>query len=252
MNKPLMASLCMLGQLTLLSACNGIMEGLYDVPPPSEGQRYGFIHHDTETGRGRLLLDVVSYKHWTFIDLHHQRTHTLPIPDTLTGAWDGRSGMSYMQVTWPSTFVRTSLHKTDAMPTPTVWDFALHHYDVRSHQGEALETEFSTLDELLQKGNRDVLLAKPFVGDVWSDHWAYQDLRGIYDFHIGYHNTEYNPMLSRWMDMRVQNPPPSYHMSGRVYLLRMKDGSVAALDFVDYMSASGAKGYVSIEYIYPY
>lgn len=252
MRKLSLAILCMLGQLLLLPACNGIMGGIYDEVPEEKTTEYGFVSYDEQSHRGRLYLDVISYKAWTFIDLHQRLTHTLSIPEKLTGEWDGRSGTSYVQVTWPSTFDHKELVKTDAMPTPKEWDFALHHYDVRTHQGEAFETEFRSIDELLDKGNRSALLAEAFTPDTWSTHWAYLDLTGIYNFYIGYHNTEYNPVLTRWMDMRVQNPPPTYHPSGRVYLLRLQDGSVAALHFVDYMSRAGVKGYVSIDYVYPY
>ena len=54
------------------------------------------------------------------------------------------------------------------------------------------------------------------------------------------------------MNMDVSNPPPTYALSGRVYLLRMADGTHAALLFRDYMNASGAKGFVTLDYIYPY
>ena len=54
------------------------------------------------------------------------------------------------------------------------------------------------------------------------------------------------------MDMNVSNPPPTYTTSGRVYLLRLADGTYAALHFKDYMNAAGAKGFVTLDYIYPY
>lgn len=252
MSKALFTLLCMLGQLVLLSACNGIMGGIYDEAPEEERTEYGFVKHDESTGRGRLYLEVVSYKKWVYIDLHKRKIQSINIPEGLSGQWDGKSGVSYMQVTWPSTFERKELIRTDAMPSPSQWDFALHHYDVRTHRGAALETHYSSIDELLRQGNRAELLGQTFVKDIWSDHWAYQDLTGIFNYYIGYHNTEYNPVLSRWMDMRVQNPPPTYHPSGKVYLLRLQDGSVAALHFSNYMSPAGVKGYVSIDYVYPY
>jgi len=100
--------------------------------------------------------------------------------------------------------------------------------------------------------DRTALLRSAFVADTWSEHRCYEDLTGIYNYYIGYRNARTNEVLSRWMDMNVSNPPPTYAMSGRVYLLRMADGTHAALLFRNYMNAAGAKGFVTLDYIYPY
>ena len=46
--------------------------------------------------------------------------------------------------------------------------------------------------------------------------------------------------------------PPIYTPSNKVYLLRMKDGTMAAIRLVSYMNAAGIKGYMTFDYIYPY
>ncbi len=250
---PTILHLCMSGLLLLLPACNGVFSDLYDTPPPEERTAtFGFRNHDEATHRGQLYLDVVSYREWTFIDLHRRATVTTPIPTGLTSKWDGRSGWSYHQVTWPDTYEERDVVPADSVPEPEAWDFALHHYDVRTHNGAALATEFTSLDELLAHGDRAELLARPFTGDVDTRHYAYYDLTGIYNYYIGYHHTKVNLLLSEWMDMNVKNPPPTYTLSRRVYLLRLPDGTHAALHFRDYMSPAGAKGYVTIDYVYPY
>lgn len=251
MNKRLFL-LCMPGLLTMVSACNGILEDLYDTPPEETRLTTGFRPDKADTRRGEIYINVVSYKEWTYLDLHQRTTKTLPIPESLTGEWDGRSGWKYYQVTLPSTFRHYETIPTDAMPTPPSWDIALHHYDVRTNDGEVLETTYTSIDQLLKEGNRETLLAQSFTPDTWTEHFAYYDLTGIYNYYIGYTQTWCNLALTRWMDMNVENHPPTYTLSGKVYLVRLADKSVAALHFKNYMSPTGAKGYVTIDYLYPY
>lgn len=251
MNKRLFL-LCMPGLLTMVSACNGILEDLYDTPPEETNLTTGFRPDKADTRRGEIYINVVSYKEWTYLDLHQRTTQTLPIPESLTGEWDGRSGWKYYQVTLPSTFRHYETIPTDAMPTPPSWDIALHHYDVRTNDGEVLETTYTSIDQLLKEGNRETLLAQSFTPDTWTEHFAYYDLTGIYNYYIGYTQTWCNLALTRWMDMNVENHPPTYTLSGKVYLVRLADKSVAALHFKNYMSPTGAKGYVTIDYLYPY
>ena len=54
------------------------------------------------------------------------------------------------------------------------------------------------------------------------------------------------------MDVNTSTMPPVYTMSGRPYILRLADGSRAALHFTGFTDASGAKGYITIRYIYPF
>lgn len=46
--------------------------------------------------------------------------------------------------------------------------------------------------------------------------------------------------------------PPIYTPSNKVYLLRMEDGTMAAIRLTSYMNAKGAKGYMTFDYLYPY
>lgn len=240
------------GLLVGVSACDDILGGLYDTPPKEAEADRGWVFYDASTHHGRLYINVVSYKDWTYIDLHRRNTNVLSIPARLTTKWDGRSGISFQQVTFPSTFKRKNFVQTDSMPSPQHWDLALHHYDVRTNEGSALETAYHSLEQLPRGSEQENLLRQTFSSDIWSEHTCYYDLTAIYNYYIGYHNSRVNPVLSRWMNMDVSNPPPVYTPSGRVYLLRLSDGSVAALHFVNYRNAAGAKGYVTLDYIYPY
>lgn len=242
------------GSVFAFSACNGLFDGIYDSPPSGgTAPRYGFLHYDEATHRGQIFLDVGSYKDWTYVDLPSRTIATRAIPTQLTTAWDSVSAISYQHVTWPSTFRTDSIIPTDAMPHPEAWSLALHHYDVATHDGAALLTPFTRLDELPRQGSeRDALLAQTFTPDSLTHHQAYYDLTGIFIYYIGYQHAAFNPVLSTWMDMDVKNPPPRYTLSQRVYLLRLRDGSVAALHFPSHVNAAGQKGYVTIDYIWPY
>ena len=251
--RSLVSLLCLPMLLLGVSACEGILSGIYDHPSVEGAAHEGFTTRDAERRIERLYVDVVSYRDWVYVDLHHRRIERTVAPSTLTGAWDGRSGVSYQQVELPSTFHFRELLKTDSISAPAEWDLVLHHYDVGTHSGAAFETSFTRLEDLPREGaDRTALLRSAFVADTWSEHRCYEDLTGIYNYYIGYRNARTNEVLSRWMDMNVSNPPPTYALSGRVYLLRMADGTHAALLFRDYMNASGAKGFVTLDYIYPY
>lgn len=238
----------------LFSACNGLFDNIYDAPPPAQkAVEYGFQNYDANTHRGRIFLDVGSYKDWVYVDFPSRTTAQRKIPTQLTGTWDGISAISYQHVTWPSYFRTDSIIRTDTMPHPEAWTLAFHHYDVATHDGAALVTPFTTLDQLpLQGAERDALLAQTFTPDSLTHHQAYFDLTGIFTYYIGYQHAAFNPVLSTWMDMDVKNPPPRYTLSQRVYLLRLHDGSVAALHFPSHVNASGQKGYVTVDYIWPY
>ena len=139
------------------------------------------------------------------------------------------------------------------MPTPKDWSFAFHHYDVATHNGTVLATPYRSLDALPRQGaEKDALLSQTFTPDEWTTHRAHYDLSGIFLHYIGYQHAAFNPVLSTWMDMDVKNPPPRYTLSGLVYLLRLQDGTVAAMHLPSHLNAAGQKGYVTIDYIWPY
>lgn len=250
----LLSVLLLVGSALSFSSCNGWFEGIYDTPPKEgETPQRGFLSYDATTHRGKIFAEVSSYQHWTFFDLPSRTTVTKEIPKTLSGKWDGKSAISYQHVTFPSTYRTDSVIHTDPMPTPKDWSFAFHHYDVATHNGTVLATPYHSLDALPQQGaEKDALLSQTFTPDEWTTHQAHYDLSGIFLHYIGYQHAAFNPVLSTWMDMDVKNPPPRYTLSGLVYLLRLQDGTVAAMHLPSHLNAAGQKGYVTIDYIWPY
>ncbi len=250
----LLSVLLLVGSALSFSSCNGLFDGIYDHPSADSSEHnMGFVAYDATTHRGRILVDVGSYQHWTYLDLPSRTTAKMEIPSKLTGKWDEKSAISYQHVTWPSTYRTDSIIKTDPMPSPKNWSFAFHHYDVATNHGAAMATQYRSLDELPREGAaRESLLSQTFSPDVWTTHQSYYDLTGIYQYYIGYQHAELNPVLSTWMDMNVMNPPPRYTLSGLVYLLRLQDGSVAALHFPSHINVAGQKGFVTVDYIWPF
>ena len=250
----LLSALLLVGSALSFSSCNGLFDGIYD-HPSAEGpsKTLGFLSYDANTHRGHIMVDVTSYHHWVYLDFPTRTTTTHEIPHALSGTWDGKSAISYQHVTWPSTYRTDSIIHTDPMPTPHQWTIALHHYDVATNNGAAVATNYRSLDALPREGAaREALLAKTFSPDEWTTHQSYYDLTGIYQYYIGYQHAAFNPVLSSWMDMDVKNPPPRYTLSGVVYLLRLQDGSVAALHFPSHINPAGQKGFVTIDYIWPF
>ncbi len=74
-------------------------------------------------------------------------------------------------------------------------------------------------------------------------------LEGIYDSPAA---SYYNEELSKWLNVDKSNMPPTYTLSNKVYMVKLKDGTYAAVRLTNYMNASGVKGFMTIDYIYPF
>jgi len=196
----------------MLQACNGLFEGIYD-RPGSDG--YGFIATDDATGSGTIRVDASDYASWVYIDLHARRTATAGV-----GAEEPRS-----------------------------WDFAVHRYDAKTAGGSVVETGHTTFDALRSAG------APPrgdYVADIWTTDRIAVDMAHMMEGRVVYAESYYNPELSKWLDVDTGTMPPSYTASNRIYLLRMQDGTCAALRLTGYMDDAGVKGRLTIDYIYPF
>ncbi len=175
---------------------------------PAAGAAYGFIQTDPDGLGGTLRIDATSYTRWNYIDLLHQRIDTASI--------------------------------TLGQDAPPEWDFALHRYDVKTHGGAAAETPFD------QVGVASALEGLHFVSD--ADSQVVIDMSTMMEGYLGYASSEVNPVLSTWLHVDQSTMPPIYTLSNKVYLLRMADGSLAALQFTGYMDDAMRKGIVTLRY----
>ncbi|MBQ0057531.1 MAG: HmuY family protein [Bacteroidales bacterium] len=245
----------MLGMsLMAFSACSGMFENLYDQYPAQ-----------TDDLNARLLVDATTYDTWTYIDLHAiadaivsgsnesiAEAHNfcvMQIPQTLTGEWDGVTAYTRQEIKLGTT-TELSSTPTDTQPEPASWDIAIHHFDIRTNRGSAFETQFSSLSQL--PGSLSELGPIDWQPDVLTTDRVWVDLSRSLSFDIGCQTIAISLPLSSMASMDVSNPPPIYQVSGKVCLLRMSDGTVAALFLDNYINDKGFKGHLTISYIYPY
>ena len=233
--------------LLLLSSCNGLFDGVYDEPVSDSTPDN---QYDPATRRGRIVVNASTFDKWHYISLHHRSVTTMDIPTSLTGEWDGKSDITYHDVDLKNdTYTFKNLVKTDAMPEPEEWDFAVHKFDTRIKDGGAYETDFTSLDDLPAASSFGNAV---FSEDECSNNIVMNDISGMLSYYIGYQNSLSNPVLGRWLVMDITTPPPTYHPSGKVYIVRLHDGTKAALHLANYISPNNLKGYLTIDYIYPY
>lgn len=261
----------------MLTACDGILSSIYDEPFDKGPSVLSW----GDTIRGSLYIEANEWDEWFYVDLHaiHEAVtaandgepmdssclHFEPykVPTTLTGEWDGRS-MIYTYLFRVLTgrgledFELLDGRETDTQPEAPSWDFAIHRNNNRTNGGAALETSFSSMDEL--PINSATLLNQmssegkdtAFVSDTYSDKDVWVDQTRMLQEIIPCQGIMINEVLSRWMIVELTTPPPIFHHNGHVFLLRMNDGTIAALRCANYISARNVKCCLTIEYLYPY
>lgn len=201
--------------LVLLSACNGILEDIYDEPQTAEEATYGFIRMDDDGRSGTVYVDATSYTRWIYIDFHSHGIDSLEIAEDMT--------------------------------EPADWDIAVHRYDAKTNGGAVMETSYTSLDALRDSGTMPT--------GTWTEDEASKvtvDMSGMMDGNILYAESDVNPVLSRWLDVDTSSMPPVYTLSGKVYVVRLKDGTHAAVRLSNFMNDASVKGYMTIDFIYPF
>lgn len=201
--------------LPLLWGCNGIFGSIYDAPDVQDtATEYGFTKPCTASDPGTIYLDSRDFVHWIYIDFSEQTVLSLGLDD----------------------------------PEPEHWDIAIHHYDAKTNGGAAALTDATSLQAIL-KG--EPYTTGQFVPDVWTIDKIAIDLSDMLSGIIVYQGSDYNPVLSSWMSVDINIMPPIYKYSGHVVAVRLSDGSEALLRLASYANIAGAKGYLTIQYIYP-
>lgn len=210
------AGLFLSGATLLLSlpACNGIFEGIYDMPTTETGNEYGFILVDEGARTGRIYIDATDYTEWHYVDLHGKQVTTTAV--------DGAA--------------------------PETWDFAVHRYDAKTNGAAVWESTAGAFDALPAPGS---VSEEQWTADEWTTDRITVDMSQMMDGIILYAEDYWNPCLSRWLDVDTSTMPPIYTLSGKIYLLRLEDGTFAALRLANFMNDVAVKGYMTIDYLYP-
>lgn len=200
----------LLGAAMSLSACNGIFESIYDAP----------LETEMEIKEGSFSqVKTVEYTEWAYIDLAGRSVTTVAIGEE---------------------------HESEI---PEDWDFAIHRYDIKTNEGAAFQTTYTSLDDLKAAGKLPD--GAIFVEDEWTTNKIAIDMTGMMDGNIIYTDSYCNSVLSGWLNVDTSTMPPIYTMSNQVYILRLKDNTYAAIQFKNYINARGIKGYIDFDYIYP-
>lgn len=213
MNMQSVCKFLMLGMaMSSFSACDGIFDGIYDTYTVTVSE-----------GSDSLTVDASEYAKWTYINLETKETVATRIVDE-TGA----------EEPWE-----------DGGSLPDDWDIALHRYDVKTNGGAVLETSYTSMDDLLDSGE---IPEGNYVEDTADSITI--DMSGMMSGVIGYAAATLNPELAKWIDVDTSTMPPVYTLSGKVYVLRLQDGTYAALYFVS-RNWNNVSGNILFEYIYP-
>jgi len=230
--------------LMTLSACNGVMDGIYD--------------EASAPATGDIYVDATSWTQWHYICLHNGNKNgniqSYDIPTTPTAEFDADGAGIYTY--WYDVFgegiskheLRSS-YPTNRQPEPDHWDIAVHRNNVRTNGGAVYQT---TLADISAVGTSTVYSAMPFVEDTWNetDVWAVnsQMLSGL----IGCQRIKVNSELGKWLTMDIPPMPPVFRHNANVFILRLSDGTYAALRLKSYKTPNtNANCGLTIEYRYP-
>ncbi len=126
-------------------------------------------------------------------------------------------------------------------PAPATWDIAVHRYDAKTDGATVSATASGDFTTLTPAGTP--------VADEWTTQTIVTDMSTMMDGYLSYAESSYNRELSGWLDVDKSTMPPIYTMSGKVYLVNLRDGRHVALRLDNYMDGSGIKGYLTIRYM---
>lgn len=209
----IIAGLTMTGMaLTLFPSCEGILSGLYDVPEKTS--EYGFVQTETQTGHGKIYINVSQYTYWTYLDFDQAAADSV---DIASGA-----------------------------PAPEGWDLAVHRWDPKTNGGAVARTSYTDIEDFIDSGTMPSDDA--FVEDIWTEDVIAIDMSGMMQGNILYTEDYYNPELAKWLNVDTSTMPPIYTRSDNVFVLRLSDGRHVALKLESIVDSSGTRGYLTIQY----
>lgn len=242
-----------------LTGCSGILSDVYDDPPAEDEVKL--------TQAGTLYIDASNWTEWHYIDLAEIADATAADPDfNPSSAWvtlpvemeqtDDTSVRTGIYTNWYDVFGQgisrwepRDFYPTPAQPAPEHWSLAVHRNNFRTNGAEVAMTAYEDIDEMPM--TLDYVKSLPFRADEWntSDVWVVQDqmLLGL----IGCQGIEINPTLSDWLHVDIPPIPPAFTLNPKVMVMRLSDGTYAALQLENYLSASGTKCCMTINYKYP-
>lgn len=248
--------------MLLLSACTGIMGGIYDEP-----------EEQPKSVDGQLYIDATSWTDWYYIDLkaladdsrrelaikEAQQPYPIPFPESSAAvvtdhsAIDHQTGIyTYWYDVWGKG-IRVnefrSFQSATEQPAPAAWSLAVHRNNVRTNGGAVYETQLTDIDQLAM--SRQELEALPYTTDSWTENVVWAEQSQMLNSLVGSQGIVINQVLSSWLQLEVPPMPPAFTHNNHVFVLRLSDGTFAALQLANYLSPTGTKCFLTIKYRYP-
>ena len=186
-----------------------------------------------ETIKKSLTINATKYDVWTYINLE-------------TGQTEIHRDFSEWHVMEKGKLIETIPAKGSEVDIKIKWHIAIHRFDIRTNNGEAIatkETEFSKVKGLPAGDYKKDVEVKDQVrvgfnrADMMKSKFTLAGTAKI------------NPELNKWMNVDMSTMPPTYTMSNLVYVVKFKDGSYAKIKFTDATDATGKeKGHITFQY----
>lgn len=244
-----------------LCSCEGVLDGIYDTPPV-----------DPTLKEGQLTVDATSWTDWYYIDfpqlyqlakegneeaLLKARTQHEPYPIPFTLTTDKGNNRDGQYLYWFDVFGQGLSNNElrlftpcDPQPEPDNWSIAIHRNNVRTNGGEVFETHYTSMDELPETS--EAFINEHFTPDEWSENQVWDSQEQMLLGLVPSQGINTNPRLSSWLTVNLPPIPPSFNRNPHVFILRLKDGTMAALQLENYLSPRGERCYLTINYKYPY
>jgi len=245
--------------LTLLTqSCEGGFDFIYDKPEAARSVS------------GQIYIDASSWKHWYYLDLK-------AIADSLRqdSTYDASSSVVMKDIPMEATgdTLHTNAHHmagqymywydifgeglkknifqyftpTAEQENPDSWTLAIHRDNVRTNGGAAYETSLTDINAVVPADYADAV----FTEDSWSENEVWDDNSRMLLKYVPSQGINTNSVLSSWLVMEITTPPPTFYHNNHVFILRLSDGTYAALQLADYISPAGTKCCMTIKYRYP-
>ena len=249
-------------------SCNGLFSSVYD-DADDNGK--------TDATESQISMDASSWQNWYYISfdslealreqgdmakLKYAQSHftPYPIPMTPTGektASHPTQGTTGLYTYWYDIFGQGLSKNEFKAFTPTApqaepdhWDLAIHYADARTNGGAVLKTSYTSIDDL-PTSSAD-FAGTEFTPDEWSESDVWADQTEQLNKLLGCQGIKINKVLSSWLQVEMKSLPPLFTLDSHVFLIKLKTGRYAAVQLQNYMNANGDKGFLTINYKYPY
>lgn len=105
--------------------------------------------------------------------------------------------------------------------------------------------------DISKVGSHSVFSTIDFVCDTWNqtDVWTVQDrmLQGL----VGNQRIKINTELGKWLRLDIPPMPPAFTHNSNVFVVRLADGTYAAIRLKNSIGTTNRKCQLTIEYKYP-